>query len=164
TSGEGREVAVLDKLERQSPTMGAKAPSGAIVLFDGSSADAWVRGKIVMDKLLAADCETKQKFGDHTLHVEFRTPFKPYAREQARGNSGVYIQGRYELQVLDSFGLEGENNECGGIYTVAKPIVNMCFPPLSWQTYDIEFKAAKYNDKGEKTENARTTIKHNGVV
>lgn len=163
-TGDGREVAVLDKQERVSPTMGAKPPSGAIVLFDGSSADAWKNGKIVMDKLLAADTETKQKFGDHTLHLEFRTPFKPYARGQARGNSGVYLQGRYELQVLDSFGLDGENNECGGIYQIAKPIVNMCLPPLAWQTYDIEFTAAKYDEAGKKTAPAKTTIKHNGVV
>jgi hypothetical protein len=163
-TGDGREVAVLDKVERKSPTLGAKAPSGAVVLFDGTNADAWERGKIVMDKLLASDCETKQKFNDFTLHVEFRTPFKPYARGQARGNSGVYIQGRYELQVLDSFGLEGENNECGGIYQIAKPNVNMCLPPLSWQTYDIEFTAAKYDAEGKKTATAKTTIKHNGVI
>lgn len=163
-TGEGREVAVLEKKERQSPTMGAKPPSGAVVLFDGKSADAWERGKIVMGDLLQSDCETKQKFGDHTLHIEFRTPFKPYARGQARGNSGVYIQGRYELQVLDSFGLEGENNECGGIYSVAKPNVNMCLPPLTWQTYDIDFTAAKYDADGKKTAPAKTTIKHNGVV
>lgn len=163
-TGEGREIAVLEKKERQSPTLGAKPPAGAVVLFDGKSADAWERGKVVMDNLLQSDCETKQKFGDHTLHIEFRTPFKPWARGQARGNSGVYIQGRYELQVLDSFGLEGENNECGGIYSIAKPNVNMCLPPLTWQTYDIDFTAAKYDAACKKAAPAKTTIKHNGVV
>lgn len=133
------------------------------MLFDGSSAEHFERGKLAMGDLLAADCETKHKFGSHKLHIEFRTPFKPKARGQARGNSGVYIQGRYECQVLDSFGLEGENNECGGIYSISRPAVNACFPPLTWQTYDIDFTAARY-DGDRKVHNARVTIRHNGIV
>ncbi len=153
---------VLEKVARKSATLGAKPPQNAIVLFDGKSADAFQNGKLV-GELLAANCFTKRKFQDHAFHVEFRTPFKPNARGQARGNSGVYLQGRYETQVLDSFGLEGLNNECGGIYSIAEPIVNMCYPPLTWQTYDVDFTAARYTD-GEKTKNARVTIRHNGVV
>lgn len=76
----------------------------------------------------------------------------------------MYVNGRYEVQVLDSFGLTGESNECGGIYKVSVPKVNMCFPPLTWQTYDIDFTAPKYDDSGKKTENARVTVKHNGFV
>ncbi len=161
---DGDVVAELQKVYRESETLGMEPPQGAIVLFDGKSADEFENGKIVMENLLAANCWTKRKFGDHTLHLEFRTPFKPKARGQARGNSGVYVQSRYEVQVLDSFGLSGESNECGGIYKIASPNVNMCYPPLAWQTYDIDFKAARYDGDGKKIANARVTIRHNGVL
>lgn len=162
----GTVAVVIPKVQRQSKTLDAKPPEGAMVLFDGSaeSAKNFERGEVVFDKLLRHDCETKEKFGDHKLHLEFRTPYMPFARGQGRGNSGMYIQGRYEVQVLDSFGLEGKNNECGGIYSISVPRVNMCLPPLSWQTYDYDFTAAKYDTDGQKTTNARVTIKHNGVV
>lgn len=163
TSG-GAPIGTLEKTERKSPTLGAKPPEGAIVLFDGKNADQFKGGRLTKDGLLMVGTETNQKFGSHTLHIEFRTPFQPTARGQGRGNSGVYIQGRHECQVLDSFGLEGENNECGGIYTVAKPLVNACLPPLVWQTYDIDYTAAKYDENGKKVENARATIKHNGIL
>lgn len=88
----------------------------------------------------------------------------PFARGQSRGNSGVYIQQRYELQILDSFGLEGVENECGGIYKQIRPQLNMCLPPLSWQTYDIEFQAARWSSSGEKIQNARITAYLNGVA
>jgi hypothetical protein len=164
TVGE-KTIGTLTKIHRTSPTLGAEPPADAIVLFDGSSADAFENGQLVEGNLLGAtNCATKEKLGDHHLHIEFRTPFMPAARGQGRGNSGVYIQGRYEMQVLDSFGLDGKNNECGGIYSISEPIVNMCLPPLSWQTYDMDFTAARYDADGKKTKNARATIKHNGVV
>ena len=116
-----------------------------------------------MGDFLAADCFFKEKLTSHTMHLEFRTPFKPAARGQARGNSGVYLQSRYECQVLDSFGLEGKNNECGGIYSISEPAVNACFPPLTWQTYDIDFTNSVWED-GKKVKNARVTIRHNGIA
>ena len=163
---DGKSVGEMKKVERKSPTLGAKAPEGATVLYGGKEdADKWNNGKVSEDGyLMSSNPETKEKFGDHTLHIEFRTPFMPKARGQGRGNSGVYIQSRYELQVLDSFGLDGADNECGGIYSINKPIVNAALPPLVWQTYDIDFKAAKYSADGKKTENARVTIKHNGIT
>ena len=100
---------------------------------------------------------SKRKFGSIKLHVEFMLSYMPYARGQGRSNSGVYPAGRHECQVLDSFGLKGENNECGGIYTIAKPAVNMCLPPLQWQTYDIEYHLAS----GDKP--ATMSVLHNGV-
>ena len=158
------DVYQMKKVSRSSPTLGAKPPAGADILFDGTSADGWRNGRIDGRRFLQSGTTSKDIFTNFTLHIEFLLPFKPYARGQDRGNSGVYFQDRYEAQVLDSFGLKGENNECGGIYTKHKPAVNMCFPPLAWQTYDVDFTAATFDETGKRIKNAVMTVKHNGVL
>jgi hypothetical protein len=161
----GTNIGTLKRIERKSETLGSKPPEGARVLFDGSSLDAFAPGaRKTDDGLLMEGCATKESFGDCRLHVEFLLPFMPEARGQGRGNSGVYLSSRYEVQVLDSFGLTGEHNECGGIYQVAKPKVNMCLPPGQWQTYDIEFVAPRFDEQGKKLTDALVTVQHNGVL
>ena len=158
----------LKKTGRTSPTAGQKPPDGAVVLFDGANTDEWTGGRL--DRASGflntdgKDILTKKKFTNYTLHVELMLPYRPDARGQGRGNSGVYQVDLYEVQVLDSFGLDGKNNECAGIYTKAAPKVNMCLPPLTWQTYDIDFTNAVADASGKKSKNAMITMKHNGVV
>ncbi|MEX2287545.1 MAG: DUF1080 domain-containing protein [Planctomycetaceae bacterium] len=161
---DSKPIAELKKVERKSPTLGKKPPEGAVVLFDGKSADKFEKGRMSDDGLLMQGATSKQKFGDCSVHLEFMLSYMPEARGQQRSNSGVYLQGRHEAQILDSFGLAGDDHECGGIYEVSKPAVNMCYPPLAWQTYDIDFTAAKFDAAGKKTANARMTVLHNGTV
>jgi len=159
---EGGERGSLARVERVSPTLGKEAPEGAIVLFDGSGVDGW-EGEMSESDHLKQGAVSRDQFGDFELHLEFLLPFEPEKRGQGRGNSGLYLQGRYEVQILDSFGLQGENNECGGIYSVAAPLVNMCFPPLRWQTYDVKFTSARW-EGDKKVSDARASVWHNGVL
>jgi hypothetical protein len=154
----------LRKVVRESETLGLEPPEGAAVLFDGTDVENWKNGQMTDDGLLKQGTTSKPVYGDHQLHIEFQLPFMPNAKGQGRGNSGLYIQGRYEIQMLDSFGLEGKQNECGGIYSIKAPDLNMCFPPSSWQTYDVEFTAARFNAEGEQSEPARISVKHNGIL
>ena len=154
----------LKRLHRESPSLGMRPPEGAVVLFDGTNVEQWNPGKAEEAGLMGVGTRTKQVFENYTLHLEFRSPYMPFATGQGRGNSGMYLGDQYECQILDSFGLEGEDNECGGIYQNSKPKINMCLPPLSWQTYDVEFACAKFDAEGKVTAPAKVTMKHNGVV
>jgi len=161
---QGTRIFELLRTRRISPTEDAPPPAGAIVLFDGKGTNLFPNSRVTDDGLLMEGAVSKEAFADCTIHLEFRLPFMPDARGQARGNSGLYLQSRYEVQILDSFGLEGKDNECGGLYKISAPRENLCYPPLTWQTYDIDFTAARFDATDKKTANARITVKHNGIV
>ncbi len=144
------------------------------ILFDGTNTDMWrtregnpIDWKINDDGSMTVgngDIISTVKFGDAHIHVEWKEPDMPDCTGQAKGNSGVYIHGCYELQVLDSYGIENpKSNDCGGIYCMYAPRVNACKPAPEWQTYDIYLRAPRYNEKGERTECARATIIQNGI-
>jgi hypothetical protein len=156
----------LPRVVRRSPTLGAKPPAGAGVLFDGTNTDQWEPGaRLTPQKLLGPGATTRQKFQDFSLHLEFMISYVPHTQNIGeRPNSGVYLQQRYEIQVLDSFGVTMGAHDCGVLYAQVVPKVNMCYPPLTWQTYDIDFAAARYDAAGKKTQSATCTVKFNGVV
>jgi hypothetical protein len=158
----------LKRVQRHSPTLGAPAPAGAIVLFDGTGTDEWQPGiRLAPQKWItsAGGATTRRKFQNFTLHVEFMISYMPETQTiYQRPNSGVYLQQRYEIQILDSFGIVMGQHDCGVLYAQITPAVNMCYPPLTWQTYDIDFTAACYDPSGRKTKLARCTVKFNGVT
>jgi hypothetical protein len=160
----GERVGTLERVTRRSPTLGAKPPEGAMVLFNGSDADQFTGGELSDDGLLMAGAVIKPMFQDFDLHLEFRLPYMPHAKDQGRGNSGVYIQSRYECQILDSFAQQPVFNGAGSLYRYRAPSVNMSFPPLVWQTYDIRFTAPRWASDGEKIRNARVSVWLNGVL
>jgi mono/diheme cytochrome c family protein len=153
------------KTIRQSTTIGLRPPTDATILFDGTEASLtkhWEAGAKIADERLVAGATTKQKFQSYRLHLEFQTPFMPKATGQGRGNSGVYHNGCYETQVLDSFGFPNDGNTCGSIYGVRPADFNATLPPLVWQTYDIEFTAPSWNSDGQKTSPAKLSVWLNG--
>ncbi len=145
--------------------LGAKPPKRAKVLFDGKPGEGWsdFRWKVTPEGTMVAgggDIHAKDKYANYLLHVEFRTPLMPEAQGQARGNSGVYLQNKYEVQVLDSFGLFPlQNNDCAAIYSIKAPEMNACLPPGEWQVYDITFVQGNLAQKTLPT----VTVVHNGV-
>jgi len=153
-------------------TMGAKPPDDAVVLFDGERLGGWLKldGKTAADWPVSEGSFTvgkgnivsEKRFGNFQLHLQFNVPYMPKARGQGRGNSGVFLDGMYELQVLDSYGLKLQDNDCGAIYKQIVPAVNACKPPLQWQTYDVTFFKAVV-DQGKVVRKARVTVVQNGV-
>lgn len=168
----GNKTFTMNKVELKSPTEGKAPPPGAVVLFDGNGFGALtdtLGWKVTDDGILLATplsgyIRSKENYGDCQLHVEFRLSYMPIARGQARSNSGVFLNDVYEVQVLDSFGLPGYYDECGALYKVAAPMVNACYPPLAWQTYDITYRAARYDADGKLLEYPRMTVYHNGIL
>ncbi|HOC69156.1 MAG TPA: DUF1080 domain-containing protein [Candidatus Hydrogenedentes bacterium] len=161
----------LKRVFLQPPTLGMAPPEGAVLLFDGSNTDLWERwpntwclGGDGSMEVCGSNFKTIAEYGGGTYHLEFRTPFMPRESGQGRGNSGVYVLGRYEVQVLDSFGSEPKDNLCGGIYQFAVPAVDAVLPPLQWQTYDITFTAPEFDTAGNKIKNARIHVLHNGLL
>jgi len=161
----------FQRVERQSPTLGKPQPADAILRFPEDFTQ-------VKNGIMRAGAKTRKNIGSFHMHLEFMIPFKPARNlsNQDRGNSGIYIFNNYEIQILDSFALDfnhPENNAnkiessnmqwCGALYKTKTPDLNMTYPPLCWQTYDIDFKAPIFaGDK--KVKNARITVRHNGVL
>ena len=184
-TGENSGSFVLGKVPfKPSETLGKKAPEGAVVLFDGNDLSAWesrkvpdeaIRWKLTDDgavevvslvdgKKAKQDIKTKDVFGDYHLHLEFNLFHKPAAKGQGRSNSGIFHHGIYETQILDSFGHNVAYNDCGGIYKIREPDVNAGYPGGVWQTYDIDLKAPRYDANGKRTDDARMTVRLNGVL
>jgi hypothetical protein len=159
-----------------TPGIGTNPPSDAIILFDGKDMDQWEKPdgepagwKLVDGAMTVVKgtgfIQTKQSFGDMQLHLEWRAPAEIEGEGQGRGNSGVYIQGRYEIQILDCYENKTYvNGQTGAVYKQHIPLANACRPPGEWQTYDIIFIAPRFKEDGSLFSPATVTVLHNGVL
>lgn len=163
-----------------SPAAPAAPPSDAVVLFDGSSLDAWEAVDTLGQRHLArwtvrdgyfevargtGSIQTKRGFGDAQVHIEWMAPSPPHGTGQDRGNSGVFLMGMYEVQVLDSYGSQTyPDGQAAAVYGQYPPLVNASRPPGEWQTYDIAFRAPRFDAAGAVTSPAMVTVFHNGVL
>ncbi|HVE61231.1 MAG TPA: DUF1080 domain-containing protein [Chitinophagaceae bacterium] len=158
-------------------------PVDAIILFDGKNLDEWassndpnkkaewiVANKVITVNKAVGDIQTKRSFTDFQLHIEYKIPSNITGSGQARGNSGVFLaapasQGGYELQVLDSYNNSTYvNGQAGSIYKQSPPLVNACRKPGEWQTYDVVWKAPRFNNDGTLKSPAYITVLHNGIL
>ena len=159
----------LEKVYRQSPTYGLEAPQNAFIFFrdrdlSNFNADAKIYEQADGPALVAGPVSKPfDQWRPFTCHVEFMTTYRPTAEGQHRANSGVFFAETYELQILDSFGLEPDYGDCGAFYSSRIPDINICYPPLVWQTFDVEFTPPKF-ENGQKVSNSVWTVKQNGVI
>jgi hypothetical protein len=160
-----------------TPGEGTQAPSDAIVLFDGKKLDEWLSAKdssaakweisegAMTVKPGTGDIITKRNFSDFQLHLEFATPEIVKGEGQGRGNSGIFLQNRYEVQVLDCYqNRTYSNGQTGAIYKQSIPLVNACRKPGAWQTYEILYTAPRFNQDGILLTPAYVTVLHNGIL
>lgn len=159
-----------------TPGNATAPPSDAIVLFDGTNLNEWTSangsaaGWTLADgamtvKAGSGDIITKREFGDCQLHIEWRTPAEVKGEDQGRGNSGIFLQSLYELQVLDSYENKTySNGQAGSIYKQSIPLVNVCRKPGEWQTYDIIYTAPRFSENGRVSVPGRITVLQNGVL
>lgn len=159
----GKTIGQLKRIKRSSPTLHSPPPPGALVLFDGTNTEQFTKADMTPEGLLMQGASLKPMFQDFNLHIEFRLPYMPLADSQKRGNSGLYLQNRYECQILDSFATLPVINGCGSLYRFKAPDLNMCLPPLVWQTYDVQFTAPRWAADGTKIRNATITSWLNGI-
>jgi len=151
-------------------------PSDAIILFDGKDLSSWLAADGTAAQWTVSggettvapgkgEIKTKQTFGDMQLHIEWASPIKVESEGQGRGNSGIFIQERYELQVLDNYENKTyANGQAGSIYKQGMPLVNACRKPGEWQMYDVIYTVPRFNKEGRVIETAKITVLHNGIL